>query len=206
MKSQTQADIHSESPAQVMVWDPLVRVFHWSLVASFFVAFLTDDDLMSLHAWAGYLVTALVLLRILWGLVGTQYARFTDFVTWPRVGWAYLKDTLNRRAKRFLGHNPAGGLMIVAMFIGLVMTALTGIAFYGLEEHAGPMAGYFVGGAYAWLKGPMEGLHEFFANGMMLLVVVHVAGVVVESVIHRENLVRSMFNGKKFNGRKRNEK
>jgi cytochrome b len=87
--------------------------------------------------------------------------------------------------------------MIVLMLIGLILTGLSGIAIYAAENHAGPMAGLFAGGAYAWSKEPLEALHELFANGMALLVIIHVAGVVVESFVHGENLVRSMWNGDK---------
>ena len=196
-QSQPMAQGRAQPPVQQRVWDPLVRVFHWTLVAAFFIAFVTEDDLMSLHAWAGYEILVLLIIRVLWGFVGSKHARFTDFVTRPSVAWAYLRDTLRFRAKRYVGHNPAGGLMIVLMLIGLLLTGVSGMALYGVEEHAGPMAALFAHGNYAWLEDPLEGLHEFFANSMMLLVVIHVAGVVVESLIHGENLVRSMWNGQK---------
>jgi cytochrome b len=183
--------------SQIKVWDPLVRIFHWTLAASFIVAFATEDDLMDLHVWAGYLLLTVILIRVVWGFIGTEHARFTDFVTRPGTAWQYVKDTFSRRAKRYIGHNPAGGLMIVIMLVGLLLTGLSGIALYGVEEHAGPMASLFAGGSYAWLEDPLEGLHEFLANFMMLLVVIHVSGVLLESLIHRENLVRAMWNGYK---------
>lgn len=181
---------------QTKVWDPIVRTLHWSLAAAFFIVFATEDDLMTLHVWTGYLVGLILLLRLLWGFIGTRYARFTNFVTTPRVAYQYAKDALLFRARRYIGHNPAGGLMIVAMIISLFITTLTGIALYGAGEHAGPMASLFAASGKRW-EGLFEELHEFFANLSMLLVVIHIGGVIIESMIHRENLVRSMINGLK---------
>lgn len=181
---------------QVKVWDPLVRVFHWALVVSFFTAYLTEDDFLTLHVWAGYGVLGLVVLRILWGLVGTRHARFSDFVYSPRAVLAFLRDTLLLRAKRYLGHNPAGGAMIVLMLICLVLTTLTGLMVYGAAENAGPLAGWL---GYLGDEGgeAFEEVHEFLANLCLMLVAIHVAGVLVESLIHRENLVRAMWTGRK---------
>ena len=184
------------SDQQVKVWDPAVRVFHWVLVIAFIVAFATEDDMMLLHVWAGYIVGLAIAFRLLWGLIGTKYARFTDFVTSPRVAFAYAKDAILLRSSRYLGHNPAGGLMIIVMLVSLVVTTLTGIALYAAEESAGPMASTFIAGSKRW-EDVFEGMHEFFANFTLLLVVVHVGGVIFESLIHRENLVMSMFNGYK---------
>ena len=166
-----------KSQAMVKVWDPLVRSFHWLLVIAFFTAYFTEDDFLTLHVYAGYTVLGLILLRLVWGIVGTRYARFSSFVTRPRVAWHYLKDTLLFRAKRYLGHNPAGAAMIVLLLISLLLTTLTGLAIYGASESAGPLAGWF--------------------GNIGVLVVIHVGGVIFESLAHRENLVRAMFNGYK---------
>ncbi len=181
---------------QIRVWDPLVRGFHWALVGAFLIAYLTEDDFISLHAWAGYTISAALLIRILWGLVGTRYARFSNFVTTPKNAIRYAKDTLLLRAKRYLGHNPAGGLMIVVMIVSLIITVASGIAVYGAAEQAGPLAAAFAGIGEIW-EDLLEDLHEFFANFTLLLAAVHVAGVLVESLIHKENLVASMINGYK---------
>jgi cytochrome b len=180
---------------EVKVWDPFVRIFHWLLVLSFTVAWLSGEELETLHAWAGYAVTGLVLLRLVWGFIGPRHARFIDFVYRPAEIRAYLGDTLRLRPRRYLGHNPAGGAMILLMLVMLLATALTGMACYGVEEGAGPLA--MLSGMSAASGEAFEELHEFFANLMLLLVLVHIAGVLVESLIHHESLVRAMFTGRK---------
>ena len=181
---------------QIKVWDPLIRTFHWVLAASFFIAYLSEDDLLTLHVWTGYIVGAAIIVRFFWGFIGTRHARFNDFVTPPKVALQYLKDTLAFKARRYIGHNPAGGFMIVLMIVSLLLTTITGIAVYGAGEHAGPMASLFASNGKFWEKF-FENIHEFFANFSMLLVFIHVCGVALESLIHRENLVRSMINGMK---------
>jgi len=182
--------------AKVKVWDPLVRAFHWLLVLGFFTAYFTEDDFLTVHAYAGYTVLALILVRLIWGFIGTRNARFSSFVTAPRVAWQYVKDTLRLRAKRYLGHNPAGGAMIVLLLISLLLTTLTGLAAYGASETAGPLAGW-LGNIGETGEDIIKEVHEFFANFTVFLVVVHVAGVIFESLAHRENLVRAMINGYK---------
>lgn len=185
-----------QSEAKVKVWDPLVRVFHWSLVSTFFIAYITEEDFLNLHVWAGYLVLSLIFLRILWGLVGTQYARFSDFVYTPKTIKQFLLDTLRLRAPRYLGHNPAAGVMIILLLVALLLTTLSGLAVYGIEEGAGPLAGILAGSSDLW-GDAFEEVHEFFANLTVLLVLLHIVGVIVESLIHGENLVSAMWHGYK---------
>jgi cytochrome b len=180
---------------EVRVWDPFVRIFHWTLVLLFTVDYLTGEGPLSLHAYAGYAVFVLVLLRVLWGVVGTTHARFSDFVYGASQVLAYVRDTLGLRAKRYLGHNPAGGAMILMMLVSLLLVCVSGVVLYGLEEGAGPLA--MLGGAPESLEDVLEEVHEFFANFAVLLVVVHIAGVMAESVIHRENLTKAMVTGRK---------
>jgi len=181
---------------KIKVWDPLVRIFHWSLVSAFLIAYITEEEFLSLHAWAGYIVLSLVFLRVLWGFVGTRYARFADFVYTPQAVKKFLLDTFRLRAPRYLGHNPAGGAMIILLLIALLLTTLSGLAVYGVEEGAGPLAGLLVGAGEFWGDFFKE-IHEFFANFTVFLVLLHVAGVIVESLIHGENLVSAMWHGYK---------
>jgi cytochrome b len=180
---------------EIKVWDPVVRIFHWLLVAAVAVAWLSEDDWMVVHSFAGYLIMGLLLLRVIWGLVGPRYARFSDFVRPPREVWAYLKEIALFKAPRNLGHNPAGGAMIVALLISLALTVVTGLGAYGAEG-GGPAAGWLVGvGEFG--KEALEEVHEFFANFTLVLVAIHLGGVLLESLLHSENLVRAMITGKK---------
>lgn len=186
----------SNNENTVKVWDPFVRIFHWTLVLSFFIAYITEEDFLTIHSFAGYTVLALLLVRIIWGVVGTRHARFSDFTYSPKTIKTFIKDTLSLKAKRYLGHNPAGGAMIILMIISLLVTTLTGLAIYGIEEQAGPLANWYTQKDSIW-EDIFEETHEFFADFTLLLVFIHVAGVIVESFIHKENLVKSMFDGKK---------
>jgi cytochrome b len=124
----------------IRVWDPVVRLGHWTLVASFFTAYFTEDDFLGVHVWAGYVLAAVLLFRLLWGFVGSKHARFSDFIYTPaRIG-AYLRSLRQGRAEHYLGHNPAGGLMIILLLICLALTTWTGLELYAVEHHAGPLA------------------------------------------------------------------
>lgn len=205
---------------EVKVWDPLVRIFHWSLVATFIIAWLTADEESRLHELAGYAVIGLVLVRIVWGFIGTRYARFSDFVYRPSTVVAYARDLLLGRSRRYPGHNPLGGVMILALLAALLATGVTGLALQGTEQAAGPFASLSTGTtvtmpsviAKAVADDDEDGngedenegneelwgeLHEFLANLTLLLVALHIAGVVIGSLLHRENLVRAMFTGRK---------
>lgn len=171
-----------DTSATVTVWDRFVRVFHWGLVASFATAYLTGDELEELHVWAGYSAVALVSLRLGWGFVGTTYARFSQFVRSPASVLRYLSDIATGREARYIGHNPAGGAMVIALLAMLVGLGVTGIL--------------LTTEAYAH-SGALEEAHEIIANGTLALVVLHVGGVALASVRHHENLVRAMITGRK---------
>jgi cytochrome b len=179
-----------ESQELVKVWDLPLRIFHWLLVAGFFIAYLTEDDLLTVHVWAGYLVTGLLVFRLVWGFIGNDYARFSNFLCRPGKSIAYLKDLIALKTKRYIGHNPAGAAMIVLLLVSLLVTVITGFAVYGADQAAGPLAAIGSANEKMW-----EEVHEFFANFTLLLVVIHVAGVAIESYIHRENLARAMVHG-----------
>ncbi len=180
----------------VNVWDPLVRFFHWSLVLGFTIAYFTEDDFMTLHVYAGYYILALIAVRIAWGFIGTKYARFSDFLKSPTEIIQYIKSIFTFHPRRYLGHNPAGGAMVIALMISIVLTNISGLVLYGIEEAAGPLAGLaYVGGAFEDI---FEELHEFFANFTVLLIVLHIGGVLLASLQHDENLIQSMISGKKL--------
>lgn len=186
----------------IRVWDPLVRIGHWVLVTAFFTAYFTEDDLLTQHVWAGYAVAGVILFRVLWGFVGTRNARFTSFVRSPKMTARYLADIAKNRAQRYIGHNPAGGAMIVALLVFLALTVFSGLEIYAIEENAGPLAGFVIAdsdrdGGHDDEEEFWEEVHEVSANFTLFLVILHVGGVFLASVTHRENLVRSMINGRK---------
>ena len=119
-------EMNTAPRSKVRVWDPLVRVFHWGLVAAFATAWLTADELQPVHEFAGYTVAGLVAFRLVWGLVGSRYARFAQFLKGPGETLAYLGDMTRGRERRYLGHNPAGAAMVVALLVTLSGTAFTG--------------------------------------------------------------------------------
>jgi cytochrome b len=179
---------------EIRVWDPALRIFHWTLAGGFAVAYLTEDELQPVHIYAGYVVGALIAFRLLWGFVGPRHAHFSDFVRAPASVVAYLKDAVRLRAPRYVGHNPAGGAMVVALLTSLAVTVVTGIALYGTTDFAGPLAGLFRGEAAADI---LKEVHEFAANLCLGLVVLHLAGVLFASLEHGENLVKAMITGRK---------
>jgi len=166
----------------VRVWDPFVRIFHWSLVALFAAAFVTGDEVEWLHTLLGYAIATLIALRIAWGFVGSRYARFSNFVRSPRKIADYAAQAARWRAPRYLGHNPAGGAMIIAL---LVMT--TGIAVTGFAMTTDAF----------WGAKWVEELHEGLAYATLGLIALHIVGVVFSSLAHRENLVKAMVTGRK---------
>lgn len=182
-----------DSNTMVKVWDPFVRFFHWSVVVAFATAYLTEGDWMLPHAWAGYYIAILIGLRLIWGLVGSRHARFSDFIKSPSTTKAYLKDISRGRAKRYLGHNPAGAAMVVALLLSLMGTVFFGMALYGVGGE-GPFAGTLFS---AMPESIVESLHEFLANVTVFLIVLHVGGVLLASISHGENLVKAMWHGKK---------
>jgi cytochrome b len=128
---------------QVYVWDPFVRLFHWTLVVAFTIAYLTEDDLLKFHVGAGYVVGALIVTRVVWGFIGPARARFSDFVYSPAATFRYVRDLILVRAERYLGHSPGGGAMAVLLLLFLAATVVTGLVVYGGEHQGGPLAGMF---------------------------------------------------------------
>jgi cytochrome b len=166
----------------VPVWDPFVRAFHWSLVLSVLVAWITAGEWDKAHEAAGYVAGALVAARVVWGFLGSRYARFAQFVPPPPSVVAYLRAIAAGTERRYLGHNPAGAAMIVVLLAGIAGTVTTG---------------WLRTTDVFWGWRPMELLHSALANGVFVLVGAHVAGVALASWRHRENLVRAMVTGVK---------
>ena len=168
---------------RILVWDAPVRVFHWLTVLSFSGAYLTAESerWRLLHVTLGYTLAGLVAFRVLWGLVATRHARFATFVRGPAAVLRYVRSLLSGQPEHHTGHNPAGALAIVAMLALALGVAASGYASYDALWGE-------------WVKD----LHEALANGMVMLVAVHIAAVVVAGKLHGENLVRAMVTGHKL--------
>jgi cytochrome b len=201
----------------IRVWDIFVRVGHWLLVLLFFLAYFTGEDALAVHVWAGYGVGIYLLVRIVWGFVGSRHARFRDFCYGIRLARRYLWDLFLFRARRYLGHSPAGAMMVFALLMGLAASTLSGTALLAVEENSGPLAPWLGSGTTPEAtvstvlekheegelrekregESALEEIHELSVNLTLLLVILHVIGVVLASVVHRENLVRAMVTGRK---------
>lgn len=201
---------------QVYVWDLFVRLFHWSLVVLFITSYVSGEEEHWIHVYSGYAIVILVSLRVMWGFVGSKHAKFKDFVSSPKIAIQYLKSMRAGNAERFLGHNPAGGMMVVALLATLVLATLSGMKLYAVEEGKGPLAqdvNLIVSQAYAdsdydkhdeheeaeesaseelW-----EGIHKASTSLAITLVMLHVIGVFVSGRQHNEFLVKAMFTGRK---------
>lgn len=180
--SRAEQDARPTGTVRILVWDAPVRVFHWLMVASFAGAWLTSgsEQWRLVHATLGYTMVGLVVLRIVWGLAGTKYARFASFVRSPASVVRYVTHLVKGRPERYVGHNPAGALAIVAMLLLTLALGATGWAQY---NDAG---GKWLGES-----------HEGIANAMLALVALHVVAVLASSFLHRDNLVRAMITGYK---------
>jgi cytochrome b len=210
----------------IKVWDIAIRVFHWALVVCFAIAFISSEETRKLHVIFGYSVLFLVLFRILYGFVGPKYARFSDFLYRPFQITDYLKGLLIGRPKHYIGHNPAGGLMTVILLLSLLCLTLTGLKAYGVKGH-GPLAKHEISimtnaVADSDDKGNhdehdsrksrikknqrveknekdefWEEVHETIAYFTLFLVSIHIMGVFVSSLVHREYLIKAMITGSK---------
>lgn len=215
------------STDRIKVWDPLVRLFHWSLVATFFIAYFIEpeDGGLAVHVWAGYFVGGIVVLRVVWGFIGTPHARFADFAFGPFHALRYLGGLLRGRAPRHLGHSPAGAWMVYALLLTLAATVYTGMSVLAMDQHAGPLAPLYThpvppetasirpgvqantastddedeGSERGSASGEelVEATHEVLANIALVLVALHILGVLAASIVHRENLALAMVTGLK---------
>lgn len=194
----------------VKVWGRTIRIFHWSLVLFFTIAYLSGDDADTLHEYSGYIIIVLLAFRMVWGFIGTPTARFRSFIYSPAETRRYARAFITRHPIHYKGHNPFGSLMIFALLIFIGLTCWTGLEVYALEGR-GPLAqegNFLIAKVYADSDGQgvapgregdhdfWEGLHEFFANFTVFLIILHIVGAVAASIVHGENLIKAMVTGK----------
>jgi cytochrome b len=167
-------------PARVRVWDLFVRFFHWALLAAFVVAYFSHGGYLAAHRGSGYAILALVILRVVWGFVGTRHARFADFVPRPGALASYLALLLRGREPRRIGHNPAGGAMIVVLLALLGALCVSGLVLDtpGFRDDR-----------------DFKQVHDLLTDATLACIALHVAGVLHASWRHRENLVAAMITG-----------
>ena len=166
----------------ILVWDIPTRVFHWLLVICFAGAWLTSESerLQMIHYAFGYSACALVLFRLVWGVVGTRYARFTQFLKGPAEMMKHTKGLLGSHSHSTVGHNPVGGIVMVGLMLLILLIGLTG--YFSVKEFLGDLMGE---------------AHEAIASLALAVVVIHIAAALIMSVLQKENLVKAMVSGKK---------
>lgn len=167
---------------RVRVWDWPVRLLHWGLVVCVALSWWSREDLGPLHERTGYAVIGILLARLIWGFAGSRYARFSQFVRSPEATMAYARAALSGKAPRYIGHNPLGGFMVVALIACLSLLTFTGWL-YTTDMFWG----------YGWLAY----LHKYTAWVLLGLVALHICGMLWTCREHHENLVGAMFTGRK---------
>ena len=173
----------SDDRTTVNVWDRFVRVFHWTLVASFAIAYFSTEHIGLLHKGAGYLALGLVAARAVWGFVApSRHARFAHFVPTPARLLRYLTLLLRGREPRHLGHNPAGAVMILYLMSATLVIGVTGFLMT-TEAYGGNEL--------------VETLHTTAVDLTLVAIAVHVGANAYESLQHRENLFKAMVTGRK---------
>ncbi len=182
--SKSPATLTPASPPgpSVPVWDLPLRLFHWLLAAAVLTAYFSANVFDDVHEISGYAVLGLLVFRLIWGFAGSQHARFSSFVRSPRVVEIYLRQLAQGKSNRYLGHNPAGAVMIVTLLTLLAVSAVSGWM---------QLTYYFFG--VTWV----ETVHTWSSNLVLILAIVHVLGVLLMSLVQKENLVRAMITGRK---------
>tara|TARA_R110000782_G_scaffold30891_17_gene76629 strand:+ start:194 stop:823 length:630 start_codon:yes stop_codon:yes gene_type:complete len=204
-----------EQNNEIKVWDILIRIFHWSLVIAFFIAYFSGEEENIWHIYAGYTVLGLISFRVIWGFIGTKHARFSDFIYSPQTVFQYLKGLVMKHPKHYLGHNPAGGCMVILLLASLFVVTVSGLKVYAIEEGKGPLAdsseivliseSYASAGEYEYEEKEeqedeeefWEEIHEGATNFTLALIFLHIIGVIASSKLHKENLIKAMITGKK---------
>lgn len=166
-----------------MIWDPLIRIFHWSLAATFLLNYFVTEEGGRNHEWVGYTAVGLLAVRIVWGFIGPRNARFSSFFPTPRRVRHHLAELRDGHISAEEGHNPLGGAMVLLLMALMLSLGVTG---YMMEE-----IDVFFG--EEWL----EELHETLANITLIAVVVHVSAVVLMQRRFGIDLVRPMVTGRR---------
>jgi len=178
-----------------MKWDLFVRIFHWSLVVMVTLAYLSGDfAIEALHSWFGYVVMGLITARFIWGFIGSINARFRTFIYSPTETMAYFASMFRNAPKHYVSHNPAGALMVFMLLILLAMITLSGLVYEGWGEYEGPLwqMHVMISDQVGLLA---KGIHRQLPEMLLFAVAMHVLGVIIATIQHKENFLRSMWYG-----------
>lgn len=182
--------------SEAVKWDLFVRIFHWSLVTLVVLAYLSGEyDIAKFHSWLGYGILILVLCRLVWGFIGSKNARFSTFIYSPRETIAYMVSAIKNRPIHYVSHNPAGALMVFGLLALLLVLTVSGLVYEGWGEYEGPLWAMHLMpsdtiGHFAWV------VHRELPELLFLLVPLHLMGVVIATIQHKENFVRAMVFGR----------
>ncbi|MBO6561768.1 MAG: cytochrome b/b6 domain-containing protein [Nisaea sp.] len=160
-------------------WDPLVRITHWTIALAVLLNYAIVDEESVLHVWIGYVALAMLGLRMIWGIVGTERARFTSFPPSPGAALAHLASVFSGSRQAHASHNPLGALMVYGIWAMLFLVGATGMVLDIVGEHG-------------MLGEAAEETHEVAATMLIVMAAIHVSGVLLESRLTRTNLVRQM--------------
>jgi cytochrome b len=201
----------------IKVWDLFIRFFHWTMVIAFLTNYLTEGE-TNLHFYSGWYILLLLSLRVIWGFFGTKYARFIDFVKPPSEVLKYVRMLVFKHQgfnKKHIGHNPLGGLMVIALLLLLTLTCISGVMVYtsegkrfydfieqpllqDIDEHEQHLIEKVAGNVNEESDEEFwEEIHEFLSNFTLFLILLHIAGVILSSRLQRQNLIKSMIYGRK---------
>ncbi len=180
----------------IRVWDPLIRLFHWGMAAAFAVAWWAQGRDLRIHILAGVVLAGLLLFRLIWGVVGNDHARFRLFIPTRQMLAAHLRGLLRLQSQHYIGHTPIGSVMIYILLIALIVLVCSGMLLIGLQLGLGPFAAWALNVAFS-TEMQVTQLHAWCYQLLLVLIAIHLAGVVVESLIQRTNLVRAMITGNK---------
>lgn len=187
----------NDSPRTVKVWDRSIRFFHWSLVLGFVTTFISGEfHFPEVHALVGYVLCALIVARVYWGFRGGQYARFRSFIFSPGETLTYVRTMLKGSPKHYFGHNPAGALMVFALLCTVTGLLATGLVTRAVIDFDGPLL-FLANWVSDETSYVFRRIHQFLPTAGLTLVALHLLGVLVGSIQHRENLVRAMITGRK---------
>jgi len=189
-------DIHACDSAQIEIWDPLLRSFHWLLVATFATAWWSEGYDIRIHLLSGTFLVGLILFRLIWGFIGEYHARFTSFHPSIRNIAQHMSELLHLHARRHPGHTPIGSLMIYLLLSALIILGISGMLLMALQMGLGPFAGWATTAEFA-TESLIRQIHHWCFDALQILVAIHLVGVFVESLLQRNNLTLAMITGRK---------